>query len=659
MTQDPTQIDTSLQRDNSNEPIGAGRARIQRILDEMDQPKVTEDPVRTSAQLLEDSVNGLRSDMLIILQAHNVQNSEARSAAAQKFMKRLLGQHEENRAFVDATSREKFNQTALLTRINKITGKAHKIFFDGLSKKDLFTLLDILREENQIDALLEKGLNRDTVDALVLPIETKRRIREWQKAQGTSLVVTRQGNAVNIEELRQRVNSPQQDATTASTLLENLRQRPLAANAFLNISEILKHKLDNHLRLMFEAHEAQTYHVRSAATDGFLSCLLDDLVNSYKEYNFEKKNESIEKIAMGLIAMRVHGNKLFFEGLRKENLFTLLDILKAENKLDVFFKGAMSLEKQTGFYLPESTRASIEEWKKAQEPQKYDALKGIAVVEVHLLLPPGENFDTDIEAPARKSVDDTEAQALRTEPRLEWLIAELESAGYQRADMLLTRQRKVTDTEDTAGRYTVLEALKDDGLYVQVAVCNTVGYATYVIRTPNPLPFNDSTIIQVRDLKHNPDVFQFSCFNQEQWISDFREYAFSEREKLGVQVKTITRWAALKQDVINTFMEYCISQGQLPKEGRDTPIECGPLAGKTTWPRLRDALASQSIEGLEDCKNLRDLAKKYIGDDYREQLKCLRPSQAFEEAANGNAPHETTHAQAPRPVNAPTFSPAK
>ncbi len=182
------------------------------------------------------------------------------------------------------------------------------------------------------------------------------------------------------------------------------------------------------------------------------------------------------------------------------------------------------------------------------------------------------------------------------QPRRQWLLETLLESGVERDDIVVyTEHAAGTRTDDYP--YEVIEFIKDD-INAQVLVCDYVGFATYVLKTPINMWSND--VIQISELKDNPAAFKVVLFNREQWAANILEIAHTDLEKLTPQINHVMAWRDKKRALEQSMI---VNTGTIPRAVND-PIQHGELAGRTTWSRANSALNRDQIAGLEESKNL-------------------------------------------------------
>lgn len=255
---------------------------------------------------------------------------------------------------------------------------------------------------------------------------------------------------------------------------------------------------------------------------------------------------------------------------------------------------------------------------------------GLKVVEVDTLLPPGEG--EDMGAPGLYDGErDDEGTDLRTQPRIDWIVSALKDKGFEIADMFLYREKKILGTDPDRKPYVVLEALKGDH-HFQIAICEIVGNATYIIK--NPTDFSKDTVVTVADLKKDPAVFQTYCYAQDQWLQSTLNYAFTPLEELKEQLKTRIGWGDKKDAVENSFGLFYLETGQTPFTTDKSIIEYGPLAGKATWKRLYNALrrGDGAIPGLQHIKTFAQLRDHIFPEGIESPVREFDAREVFKNA---------------------------
>ncbi len=274
----------------------------------------------------------------------------------------------------------------------------------------------------------------------------------------------------------------------------------------------------------------------------------------------------------------------------------------------------------------------------AQTPasEEVEEEKTVTIVEVSDLLPDGEIEKTGISFGKIRHFDSE--REIRYEPRRQWIINALLEAGFEYDDLAIY-SKPANEVENDLNPYFVIEAQKEDH-YFQIAVCDTVGNATFIIR--NPIDFSHETEknkTTKAELKSRRDVFQIPCFNQDQFIRSMEYFSFTPFEELQEQLKTRVGWFNKKEAVLNWMGNHYLENGSIPQT-RDTTIielECGGKMERATIARLYGALQNKLIHGLEHVQNLWQLAEEALGPDIfgeRQEEVFLDAKDIFRRAAH-------------------------
>ncbi len=253
----------------------------------------------------------------------------------------------------------------------------------------------------------------------------------------------------------------------------------------------------------------------------------------------------------------------------------------------------------------------------------------LKVIEVERLLVDGDNPELGPTLPRARSAKD-EDQAVRIQPRIHWVIDALRQDGFELRDMVMYKEREKERTfedlfEEEAyqrARYRVLEVCKDHH-YFQIAVAETVGKSTYIIR--DPIEFSDGDPMEIAKLKRRPDVFQISCFSPEQLVRRIRTCAYTPLDELQEQLKTRINWADKKDAVTQIVGHYFIEHGSPPPTGGQYIVDMGEhykfaraemdenKEVLTTYRRLYQAIQNKSVAGLQHVRNFRELIDDILG----------------------------------------------
>jgi hypothetical protein len=301
--------------------------------------------------------------------------------------------------------------------------------------------------------------------------------------------------------------------------------------------------------------------------------------------------------------------KKAFEGLTRNQLNAFFDGME---KLDLIEQLARPMVGKESL-LHISTQQALKSWTKqksqakeqsANETASAPAPETINIVEVDNLLPPGE-LESDDGIGFKRDISG-EAAVLRPQTRTEWLLKALEDDGVPKNDITLYRDKKF---EENAGvpYHNVVDVKKDDN-HFQIAVCDYVGFSTYIIRNPKDFTQgDDGPLVTIADLKKDKDTYQISCYSQEQWLRNIRHYTDTPAHELKEQLKTRIHWGNRKAEVEQSFAALYNEMRVVPRRDDDTIFEHGPLAGKTTVRRLYYALQGEAIHGLQHVRNFHAL----------------------------------------------------
>ena len=260
-------------------------------------------------------------------------------------------------------------------------------------------------------------------------------------------------------------------------------------------------------------------------------------------------------------------------------------------------------------------------------------ISGIKVIEVDDLLPPGEQEDMGLPGLSRKPSG--EESQMRVQPRIEWLVKALQENGFAESDIKIYAERKIEGRNPKVNPYIVVEA-KDSDRHFQVAVCQTVGHATFIIRTPFD-PTDTSNVVKVSDLRNRNDVYAIRCYRADQWTNGVIHYASMPMEKLGHQLKTKIGWGDKKDALLDSLLDFYTEFGQLPMASDGEIVRHGSednsLIERTTWKRAAVALNLGAIPGLEGRKNFREALESAYGPIELAARRKMRVVRNAEEAA--------------------------
>lgn len=242
--------------------------------------------------------------------------------------------------------------------------------------------------------------------------------------------------------------------------------------------------------------------------------------------------------------------------------------------------------------------------------------KPIPVIEVKNLLPDGEAQTLGISF--TNACKPRERPELRFQDRKEWILEALQEDGFDSTDLAVYSKPRA-EAEQDLNPYNIIEAMRGD-YYFQIAVCDTVGNATFIIR--EPVEFNKENNdhrTTKSELKMRADVYQVPCFNQEQLIKSIRYFAYTPTEQLNEQLKSRIAWADKKGAVLEFMGHLYLEKGIVPLTQDRTVIELlsettsGPRTDRTMLSRLYSALQSEAIKGLEHVRTFRPLIEEALG----------------------------------------------
>ncbi len=224
----------------------------------------------------------------------------------------------------------------------------------------------------------------------------------------------------------------------------------------------------------------------------------------------------------------------------------------------------------------------------------------LTVIEVENLLPDGE-MDKQESGGKRRIFG--EASAPRNEERYHWVLEALRTDGLRYRDLIVYRDKMLSGVDLRHHPYVIIEAKNEDH-HFQIAVCQTVGHATFIIR--NPVDLSGDIRVTRSDLKKRTDVYQISCHNREQYLTNIRHYAYSNA--LDEQIKTRTYWARKIEPFLQAFFDHYQKIGSIPPTYDQSIVDMSN-GERTTFRRMYQALYNGSVRGLEniDSKELLEL----------------------------------------------------
>ncbi len=482
-----------------------------------------------------------------------------------------------------------------------------KLAFGKISNADLVLLFEALEDDGTLEELLTKP---------VLPLSVVKQGRKWREA---------------------RLAAPAQDTgqDDEATPLQKL----LAEVVVTNKPETDASKLRHHqlfALILIEAHKTGQTGIAVLYAEMLSTLLLQKNVNrevleqEKRWYKQAFKTISRDDLFVLFDALHTHGQ--LSELLEQPNMLPFAVNLQAKNWLRDKMAAA-----------PENEIPAEEISEEVPEEMTDEAEDALKVVIVDDLLPEGESDDIGVLGLRGREFE--EAKAVRTQPRFEWIREALLEDGFSLRDMVHYEGRKFEGIDPRRNPYAVLEICKDDH-HFQVAFCDIMGNATYVIKNPVDL---ENTKIEIAELKKRDDVFQFSCYNREQLVYNMRHYAYTALDELGRQLKTRIGWGDKKDLLINAICNDYIESGQIWRATDHTIIKLGEQ--ETTRKRAYYALYSGTIPGLEHVKNFRGLLEHALGPlDSRIAYAPAQPGPGPDGPAPAPAP-------APEPEQAPEETP--
>ncbi len=286
-----------------------------------------------------------------------------------------------------------------------------------------------------------------------------------------------------------------------------------------------------------------------------------------------------------------------FNKMSSEEFNGFCQVLHERNALKQIIDNSFS-------HMPAHVKAKMEAWHKKNvraEPEIPAAYAKIKVVEVEDLLPEGDAVvegikKTETAAPAESRSAGNEQQ------RVQWILDGLAEDNFTQDQITIFRDKKANVRTKSGNPYIVID-VKSPDKHFQIAVCETTGNRTYIIR--KPIDFKNNETVTISDLKRDDAVFQESCYTREQWLGAIRLASYTPMEELGVQLKIPVAWHDKKDDLLKSLENYFNETGELPDRNSREPIKHGPLKGTTTWERAYWALRRETISGLESVHSLR------------------------------------------------------
>ena len=254
----------------------------------------------------------------------------------------------------------------------------------------------------------------------------------------------------------------------------------------------------------------------------------------------------------------------------------------------------------------------------------------IDVIKVANLLPEGATEVFGIISHGKSGDDSGEQRPPQS--RLQWILDFLQKDGFSKRDIVLY-QEKFLGAGAKDRTHLIIEAMNDEYCF-QIALCvkltngfekniadqewekilSDVGFATYVIREPADW---QKEKLQISDLKKRRDVFQTSCYSEDQFIRSLRKYGYTPltgENGLRVQLKQQHGWGGVetKFHVLLTIRDFYDETGQMYRNADDSVIEHGPLAGKTTPRRLYEAVYRDRVHKLTGIRSKKDLLEEAL-----------------------------------------------
>lgn len=249
----------------------------------------------------------------------------------------------------------------------------------------------------------------------------------------------------------------------------------------------------------------------------------------------------------------------------------------------------------------------------------YTGDDGIQIVEVnHPLVVTGEQ---DHIQPLEESETGQNHDEPKPQPRRQWLLGYLQENGIQPDDIIVYTEKTRSDRTNNYP-YEIVE-FQNKGVHAQIALCNFTRFGTYVVK--NPVDIGPETIVRLSDLKDDPNVFKTILKTREQWLAQIYQFLYTETQNLPAQVKHNLSWRDKKQALEETLMAEIVRTGAMPFSGDNTPMQHGPLAGRSSWRRASSALHRQHIAGLEGAGNLAELYE-HVRADHPELNSFLHAS---------------------------------
>jgi hypothetical protein len=395
-------------------------------------------------------------------------------------------------------------------------------------------------------------------------------------------------------------------------------QKELEADSLKQTKDILRQLVKNFLLSKFEGDDHKDYLLSTFDPKSYFS---DDAPRRLKGFQVQNVKRGLKEV--------MHE----FTKKQRELFYERLNVM---GQLQEFIK----LSRVENTVIPIEIAREAKSWlKNNAAPDK--AEQALTIIDVETLLPDGE-ADT-MEGLSAKSPRDLsdEDKAVRTQPRIDWILSALKEDGFALGNLKLYRQKHLETHNPDKSNYSVLEVQNDDH-HFQIAISEIIGNATFIIRSP--IDFQGDNVVTVSDLKHMNTVFQTNCYTEAQWIRDIRKYAYTPLNELPVQIKTRTAWGDKKDTVTESFRLFYRDTRQIPFTYDESIIQHGALAGRTTFARIYYALQRGSIIGLEHVRNFRELRDHIFGSNVPAPIIPFDAQEVFRQAVldiqkTGNLPN--------------------
>jgi hypothetical protein len=405
---------------------------------------------------------------------------------------------------------------------------------------------------------------------------------------------------------------------TRETLISNLRNGRDAGpeedrQALDNFLQILEDATDRVRRKTGTAeHKKQTV----AISQEYLGTIFSELSDSDLNNLFER--------------LRHHGLMSRFKALCKDQFSPFSDALQkqfSEVKKRHHYK-----QKPNGMPSRPSTKAL-----KIRQPEGL-AVYGVRVVDLDknpveddkVYEPTGQTG----QASSGHNIDAPHPRKNRTG----WILRALIASGIDADNITVFQKKDVKDDRRNAAHhpYRLIE-VNTGNIHCQIAVTDSIGHVTYVIKQPKPHSGHPS--IRISELCCNDTVWRAPFVTKESGQKEIVRLVHTPIADLEPQINSIRSWAPLKGALIASFVAHVMAEGTPPSAHGTIAVTHGPLAGATTWRRAYYALYDERINGLAGIRSFQDLQQ------YTEVQTLFAAAATAGSNGNGthNAPQTRNH----------------